>query len=94
MDRKLTSVWFDLPPSFYRRVQRVAEGCDLSPEQVLRRGVTLVAAKARRASEPAAKQVSRPAAALAAQRWAGTTPAERRAIAVKLARKRWGSGED
>jgi hypothetical protein len=90
MDAKLTSVWFNLPPSFYRRVQRIAEEGNELPEDVLRRGLRLVLQERRRKLKNQQKTSAKAGAALVQIRWAKTTASERRTIATSLAAKRWG----
>ena len=91
MDAKLTSVWFNLPPSFYRRVQSIAEEGNERPEDVLRRGVRLVLKEKRKKLKDQQKTAAKAAAALVQIRWAKTTASDRRAIATALAAKRWGA---
>jgi len=90
MDTKLTSVWFNFPPSFYRRVQRIAQECGLTAEEVLRRGVALVVEERRENLKKQPKAKVKPGAALARIRWANTSAIDRRAIGIQLAAKRWG----
>jgi hypothetical protein len=91
MDAKLTSVWFNLPPSFYRRVQRIAEEGNELPEDVLRRGVRLVLQERRRKLKNQQKTSAKAGAALVQIRWAKTSASDRRAMATALAAKRWGA---
>jgi hypothetical protein len=87
---QLLPVWFRFPPRFYQRLEKVAEECTMEPEDVIKRGVTLVLHEYRKKHNDVTMR-SKAAATLVSGRWASTTPAERRELAKNLANRRWAS---
>jgi hypothetical protein len=87
--RDLLLVWFELPVSFFVKLQELTKRTDAPAAEVLKRALRQYEESLDSKTQPNAGPADRSPAALSAMRWAKMTPAERSEFARKMSLRRW-----
>ena len=82
----LIPIWFRFSARFYRRLAAIAQECDLTEAEVIKKGICLVLKKRR---DSLAEIEAKTPVGLSVHRWLRVPKDERSRMSREMARKRW-----